>query len=297
MTRHAHMDRRALFATGAAAALLAATGVSVQASPSRKGRLRAALSGASRMDSFDARQDHGLFMQVAMVGAVFDTLTEVAADGTLHGELSTAWEGDAQAQVWTLTLREGVEFHDGTGFSAQDVVASFELHRQTLLADVARVCVVDAQHVLVELDKGDPDFPYRLSDPRLVIYPARNMAAAMTKGIGTGLYKTQRFQPGQHFLGQRVAQHYKDGRAGWFDTVELVALSSGAVRAEALRDNYVDAAELSDTSDLADLSGITVLPDEFEMTAAVSQGLALPPHTGSRWPLDNLRAAERWWMA
>ncbi|WP_282128431.1 ABC transporter substrate-binding protein [Roseobacter litoralis] len=297
MTRRSHMDRRALFATGAAAALLAATGVSAQASPARRGRLRAALSGARRTDSFDARQDHGLFMQVATVGAVFDTLTEVAADGTLHGELSTAWEGDARAQVWTLTLRANVDFHDGTRFSAQDVVASFDLHRQTLLADVARVSVLDAQRVLVELHEGDPHFPYRLSDPRLVIYPAGNMAAAMSDGIGTGLYRVQRFQPGRHFLGQRVAQHYKDGRAGWFDTVELVALSSSAVRAEALRDNYVDAAELSDTSDLADLSGITLLPETVSMTAAVSERLALPHHTGSRWPLDNLRAAERWWMA
>ncbi|ABG30109.1 peptide ABC transporter substrate-binding protein [Roseobacter denitrificans] len=297
MTRRSHMDRRALFATGAAAALLAATGVSVQASPSRKGRLRAALSGASRTDRFDARQDHGLFMQVAMAGAVFDTLTEVAADGTLHGELSTAWEGDARAQVWTLTLRDDVDFHDGTRFAAQDVVASFDLHRDTLLADVARVAVLDARRVLVELHRGDPDFPYRLSDPRLVMYPSRNIAEAMRDGIGTGLYRVQRFQPGRHFLGARVAHHYKDGRAGWFDTVELVALSSSAVRAEALRDNYVDAAELSDTADLADLSGITLLPETHAMTAAVSQGLALPAQTGRRWPLDNLRAAERWWMA
>ena len=39
------MDRRALFATGAAAALLAATGVSAAALPKQGGRLRMALSG------------------------------------------------------------------------------------------------------------------------------------------------------------------------------------------------------------------------------------------------------------
>ena len=297
MTDRTHMDRRALFATGAAAALLAATGVSAHASPVRQGRFRAALSGANRNDSFDTRQAHGLFMQVAMVGAVFDTLTEVAADGTLHGELLTAWEGDAQARVWTLGLREGVDFHDGTRLSAQDVAASLGLHRTTLLSDVARVLVIDAQHVSVELHKGDPDFPYRLSDPRLVVYPALNMETAMAQGIGTGLYRVQRFQPGRHFLGQRVDNHYKDGRAGWFDTVELVGLSSSGVRSEALRDNYVDAAELSDTSHLGDASRMTLLPQTGSMTAAVSELVVVPHNIGSRWPLDNLRAAERWWMA
>lgn len=297
MTRQSHMDRRALFATGAAAALLAATGVSAQASPVRQGRFRAALSGATRTDCFDTRQVSGLFMQVATAGAVFDTLTEVAADGTLHGELLTAWEGDAQGRVWTLSLRDGVDFHDGTRFSAQDVVASLDLHRATMLADVMRVRVIDALHVSVELRSGDPDFPYRLSDPRLVMYPALNTDVAMAQGIGTGLYQVQRFQPGRHFLGQRVSRHYKDGRAGWFETVELVALSSSAVRAEALRDSYVDAAELSDTADLADVSSMTLLPQTGAMTTAVSERVIVPHHTGSRWPLDNLRAAERWWMA
>ncbi|MBT3467245.1 MAG: peptide ABC transporter substrate-binding protein, partial [Rhodobacteraceae bacterium] len=40
------IDRRVLFTSGAAAALLAATGVSAQTTPHRGGRLRAALSGA-----------------------------------------------------------------------------------------------------------------------------------------------------------------------------------------------------------------------------------------------------------
>ena len=104
MTRARHIDRRALFASGAAAALLAASGVSAQSSPTRGGRLRAALSGAQRTDRFDSRQSQGLFMQVAMVGTVFDTLSEVAADGTLRGELATGWQGSPDARNWFLEL-------------------------------------------------------------------------------------------------------------------------------------------------------------------------------------------------
>lgn len=91
------MDRRALFASGAAAALLAATGVSAASMPKAGGRLRMALSGAARSDTWG--QGEGLFMQVARQGLIFDTLTEIAADGTLRGELATAWQGSADGRV------------------------------------------------------------------------------------------------------------------------------------------------------------------------------------------------------
>ena len=118
------LDRRALFASGAAAALLAASGVS--AAPMRGGRLRAALSGASRDDRWDAVPS-GLFMQAAVQGAVFDTLTEIAADGTLRGELATGWQAEDGGRVWTFDLRSDVSFHDGVPLTAQDVVASLEI--------------------------------------------------------------------------------------------------------------------------------------------------------------------------
>jgi ABC-type transport system substrate-binding protein len=116
------LDRRALFASGAAAALLAATGLSAGILPKQGGKLRLALSGASRGD--DWTQGDGLFMQVAKVGLVYETLTEVAADGTLRGELATDWTSSSDARVWTFDLRKSVLFHDGAPFVARDAVHS-----------------------------------------------------------------------------------------------------------------------------------------------------------------------------
>lgn len=297
MKTRTHMDRRALFASGAAAALLAASGVSAGATPARGGRLRAALSGATREDSFDGRDGMGLFMQVAAVGCVFDTLTEVAANGTLRGELATDWHGGTDARIWTFRLRADASFHDGQEFAAGDAVASLNLHRDSLLDDVDDILALDAHHLQVTLQAGDPDFPYRLTDPRLIMYPAEGQETAMHTGIGTGLYRVRQFQPGRTLRAERVATHYKDGTCGWFDEVELVALSSDAVRAEALREHYVDAADLIHTADLEDLTGLTILPEEHFMTSVADARIALPAQTGTRWPLDNLRAPERWWMA
>ena len=296
MTKPApRMDRRALFASGAAAALLAASGMSAAASPSRGGRLRVALSGASRSDTWDMRRAPGLFMQVAAAGAVFDTLTQVAADGTLHGELATGWTGSADARTWDIELRRGVQFHNGAPLTGRDVVASLGLHRADMLAQIVDLRATGSHRVTVTLAVGNADFPYALSDPRFVIYPADDMDRAMAEGIGTGLYAVQRFQPGQQFLGRRVSEHYKDGQAGWFDTVELVSVPAAPVRAEALRDGYVDAADLTDPAELVDRSDIVLLPNARTMTQAASRDLSMPGTIGHRWPLDNLRAAERWW--
>ncbi len=298
MTRSApRLDRRALFASGAAAALLAASGMSAMAAPRRGGRLRIALSGARRDDSFDARKPMGVFMQVAMLGAVFDTLTQVAADGTLHGELATGWHGSSDARVWVFDLRRDARFHNEAVFTSQDVIASLALHTDAALAGISDMRAIGRHRVEVTLSQGNADFPYTLSAPQFVIYPEAGMADAMAEGIGTGLYRVDRFHPGQQFLGSRVAQHYKDGQAGWFDTVELVSVPAAHVRAEALRDHYVDVADLDDPGELLGQPDITLLPNAHAMTQAAWRTVALPATIGSRWPLDNLRAAERWWMA
>lgn len=303
MTTKTHIDRRALFASGAAAALLAATGVSAGPAPGRGGRLRIAMSGASRSDTFDFRraalgtqEEPGLFMKVAMVGVLFDTLTEIAADGTLRGELATGWRSNADGSRWEFDLRQGVQFHDGQDFTADDVRQSFAPLRENLLRDVTQIDATNRHRLVVDLKAGDPHFPMRLSQPQTIILPLGE-GKSFAEGIGTGLYRLHKFQPGRDLLAHRVEQHYKDGRAGWFNTIELVSLPSDEVRAEALRDHYVDAADLTHTADLGDLENITLLPKQDFMTAAVDDCVALPGQIGNRWPLDNLRAPERWWMA
>ena len=282
--RDPHLDRRALFASAAAATLLAATGVSAAGLPRRGGRLRMALSGAARDDSW-AKGD-GLFMQVARQGLVFDTLTEVAADGTLRGELATHWRSSEDSRVWHFDLRQDVVFHDGAAFSAADVVASAQGFPDGVVQQTGRY------QVRINLFVPEPDLPFRLSGPEFYIAPAH----AMGSGIGTGLYRVTRFAPGQQLLTERVMTHYKDGTAGWFDEVELVSVPAEGVRAEALGGYLVDAADLNDPQLVAGLPDVITLPDQHCVTQGVSTDLMQPAQIGSAAPMDNLRAGERWWF-
>lgn len=278
------LDRRALFSSAAAAALLAATGVSA-ATPKRGGRLRMALSGASRQDSW-AKGD-GLFMQVARQGLVFDTLTEVAADGTLRGELATAWTSSTDAKEWRFDLRQNVSFHDGAAFTSADVEASAQGFPD------GRAQASGAHQVTFTLKHADPHLPLRLAQPEFYIAAAH----AMGQGIGTGIYQVTSFTPGQRLLTKRVADHYKDGTAGWFDEVELASIPAETVRCEALGDFMVDAVDVTDAGQLSTFPDVRFLPDNRKPLQAVSTDVAQPARIGFQRPLDNLRAAERWWFA
>lgn len=279
------VDRRALFTSAAAATLLAASGVSAASVPRRGGRLRMALSGALRSDTW-LRGD-GLFMQVARQGVVFDTLTEVAADGTLKGELAAGWTSSGDARTWVFDLRTDVTFHDGAPFTAADVVSSARGFAG------GRVQAEGAYRVSFHLDAPDPSLPLLLAQPQFYIAPAH----APDSGMGTGLYRMTQFTPGQHLRASRVLDHYKGDGAGWFDEVELTSIPADAVRAEALGSYLVDATDLTDARGLQGNADVAFLPDARRITAAVSRDVAQPAQISALRPLDNLRAAERWWFA
>jgi len=86
-------------------------------------------------------------------------------------------------------------------------------------------------------------------------------------------------------------------RAGWFDEVELVSIPAQDVRAQALGTYMIDAADLTDAAVVAGLPDVITLPDSRQVQQAASRDLGLPQHIGAQRPMDNLRAAERWWFS
>ena len=56
---------------------------------------------------------------------IYETLVERATDGSLQPRLATEWFiHPDDPTVWVFKLRPGVKFHDGSDFTAEDVVAS-----------------------------------------------------------------------------------------------------------------------------------------------------------------------------
>ncbi|MFT5743492.1 MAG: peptide/nickel transport system substrate-binding protein [Paracoccaceae bacterium] len=243
------INRRGLLKTGVAAGVLAATGLPLRAQMTRGGKLTAGLSGANTSDSWDARTHSDIFMIACCQGAVFDSLTEVSADGSLVGELAESWEASADAKTWTFNLRQGVTFHNGKAFGADDVIESLQMHlgeesksaAKPIVEAISEMNKITDYQVQFVLASGNADFPYLMSDYHIMMYPAGMIEEAIGSGIGTGLYQVQSFDPGVRMTATRFADHYKGDSAGFFDEIEYIAINDNTARMNALMTGQVDA--------------------------------------------------------
>lgn len=263
------ISRRGLISSAVLAGVLSASGMAVQARE-RRGVLRLGLSGS--LPGWDPRAGRGSLARVALSGAVYETLTEITASGELTGELAENWEPSEGAAVWTVTLRAGTAFHDGSPVTAGDVIASLALHRDgspaaPILRAVQDMRALTARHIRFQLAAPDANFPLRLADPHLVVGPEGRF-----DGVGSGLYRVAEFLPGERLRLTRVEDHWRDNRAGWFEALVLRAMPDPAARTAALLAGHVDAVDF---------------PAGFEarrglrLTAAEGYGVALSPEVAS----------------
>lgn len=241
------LSRRGLLKTGVAAGVLGLTGMPLRAQ-TRGGKLTAGLSGANTSDSWDSRTHSDIFMIASAQGSVFDSLTEVKADGSLVGELAESWES-SDAKTWVFKLRSGVTFHNGKSFGADDVIESLNMHLGEESKSAAKPIVenIEAMNKMsdheLELVLAAPnaDFPYLMSDYHILMYPAGMIEEAIQKGIGTGLYQVASFDPGVRMTATRYPDHYKGDSAGFFDEIEYIAINDNTARMNALMTGQVDA--------------------------------------------------------
>lgn len=96
---------------------------------------------------------------------VYEGLVRRGQDMTIEPALATAWEPIGDGEGWRFTLREGVTFHDGAAFTAEDVLFSYERASSELsdvaswFAPVSEVVVVDDYTVDVMTTAPNPIFP------------------------------------------------------------------------------------------------------------------------------------------
>ena len=237
-------------------------------SPRRGGTFRIGLRGASTAESLDPATYGTGVINHFMVGAIGNCLTEIDHNGEVIPELAESWEVNSSADIWSFRLRQGVTFHNGKALTADDVIASINHHRgedtksagKPLLKAVTNVRKADDRTVVFELESGNADFPYVVSEYFFIIFPSKDGRCDWKSGIATGGYKLTEFEPGVRYVGERNPDYWKEGRAH-FDRVEQVPLADPAARTTALMTGGVDcigAVDLSTVHLLKRKSGISV---------------------------------------
>ncbi|KKC37306.1 peptide ABC transporter substrate-binding protein [Devosia epidermidihirudinis] len=102
---------------------------------------------------------------------IYETLLDRDSDGNLQPRLATEWfVKDGDPTVWVFKLREGVKFHNGADFTAEDVVFSFNRARsdgsnlKQLHAEVAEVTAIDDHTVEIQMIGPSPLYPNNITN-------------------------------------------------------------------------------------------------------------------------------------
>jgi len=115
------------------------------------------------MDPY-ARQETTL---LSFMGNIYEPLIQRDKQLKLEPALAIEWS-QPTPDVWRFKLRQGVKFHDGTPFTADDVVFSFERARTSqvaaILATAKEIRKIDDFTVEIATKGPDPIMPEEITD-------------------------------------------------------------------------------------------------------------------------------------
>ncbi len=185
---------------------------------------------------------------------MFDGLVTTDAQNQTLPALAVSWQA-VDPMTWRIKLRADVMFHDGSPFTAEDVV--FSLQRVSTVANspapylraVRGLAAIEALDPLTVQIKTTTPTPTLIEQVGTVFMLSAKAAAGMGTPemnaghgmIGTGPYKFGRWQPGQR-LDMERNDAYWAGRPAW-DHVSLRYLPAAGGRVAALLAGDVDLIE------------------------------------------------------
>jgi len=159
---------------------------------------------------------------------VFEGLTRFAPDGAVVPGLAESWDISEDGLTYTFNLRDGVTFHDGTDFTAEDAVFSLDRARAegstnaqpALFAGIESVTAADDTTLVVTLSAPNGSFLFNMAWGDAVMVAPESIDTAQTNPIGTGPFAFSEW-----VQGDRVELTRYDGYWG-----EPVALEAATFR-------------------------------------------------------------------
>lgn len=293
--RRGSISRRDFLNTAMATGMTAtvATGLwtsKAQAQPKSGGHFRWGLHDGNSSDTHDP----GTYLsrqQIYLAHTHRSFLTMINGDGSLGGDMATAWEASDDASQWTFEINPNASFHSGRPVTATDVIASFNHHRgddstsaaKALLSDVTDI-TADGDHTVVfTLSRGNADFGWLMTDYHLTICPANEDGTIdWQSGDGSGPYKIDELDWGvQISLSRHDGWH---GEGAYFDSVDLLVLNDPNARQTALVTGDVDAVSLVELKTMALLQRD---PNVVIHNIPSAGAITMPMHCNTA-PFDNV---------
>ncbi len=197
-------------------------------------------------------------IQLSFLNNVFESLATRGKDLKIGPSLATSWSA-VSPTTWRFELRRNVRFHDGSPFTADDVVFSLERARgegsdvKPQLASVKTVRKVSEFSVELDTSAPNPILPELLTNILMMskTWCEANQAtkpvdrrkgvenAASFKTNGTGPYRVRERQPSARTVLARNLQWWNKHESN-VDEVIFLPIENNATRVAALLSGEVD---------------------------------------------------------
>lgn len=234
---------------------------------------------------------------------VYETL--VTTDETLAPlpALAEEWTVSDDGLVYTFNLRQGVLFHNGREFVADDVRYSFEriLDRATAspvvdeLASIDTIDVVDDYTVAINLLTADSSFLAKLMGSSISIVPqevVEENGDLMQVMSGTGPFRFVEYVPNTNVILERNPDYW-DSPFPYLDGLEILVIPDNTSRTTALVTGTVDIIEYAPVQDLPIFEADETLKVEGNQNTNIRyMGVNV-----SREPFDQLEVRQAMAMA
>lgn len=202
---------------------------------------------------------------------VYEPLVRYDRNNRIEPALATSWS-QTSPTAWRFNLRKNVSFHDGSPFTADDVIFSFDRSRQPqgtmgiYVAGVSEIRKVDNHTIDVILSGPNPlllnNFTYffimnkawaaKNRSEKVQDYRAGEIIFAARNTNGTGPFILREWQPDQRLV-LTANKSWWDKMPGNVSEVIYTPIKSDATRVAALLAGNVDAVTDLPTQDVARL--------------------------------------------
>ncbi|TKW68612.1 MAG: ABC transporter substrate-binding protein [Paracoccus denitrificans] len=226
---------------------------------------------------------------------VFEGLTKFGSDGAILPALASSWDVEDDGKTYVFHLHEGVKFHDGADFNADDVVFTLDRARaedstnpqKTLFEGIASVEAVDPVTVRVSLSAPDGLFPFKMAWGDAVMLDEASVGNEATQPVGTGPFKFTEWRQGDSIRLDAFDGYWGDKPALQTATFRFIGDPTAAFAAVMAGD--VDAFPIYPSPEtLAQLEA----DPRFKVIVGTTEGETILTMNKAVPPLDNVKVRE-----
>jgi peptide/nickel transport system substrate-binding protein len=246
---------------------------------------------------------------IMVARSIYDTLTRPDANGKYEPWLAESVTPSSDYKTWTIKLREGIKFHDGTDLDATVVKNNLDAYRGTYptrkpllftftFGNIADTKVVDPLTVDVTMKEPWVSFDAFLYGSGRVGMMAQSQLddtkSCADKLVGTGPFMLKDWVPNQKLVADKNPNYWAKDAEGrklpYLDEIEFRPIVEVDQRVNALQSGDIGAMHTSDPSTIADMRE-TAKSGDIDLTESTDFGeVTYTMLNSSKAPFDNINA-------